>query len=145
MAIEHPRIKIDVAAPDGRHQGGATDGSCPCAGVEAKQDEAGDMLRRRPVAWPIPPSLPQPPGRPQEPRRLCPGQPSFACLAALWKHNGCQGSTKPSFPMVSDGCSQILKLAAGCCLRAALPDISITRLAVDTGQCGRAEEIENAP
>ena len=46
--------------------------------------------------------------------------------------------------MVSEGCSQILKLAAGCCLRAALPDISITRLAVDTRQCGRAEEIEIA-
>jgi len=47
--------------------------------------------------------------------------------------------------MMADGSAQILKLAAGCRLHAALPDVSITRLAVDTRQRDLAKEIENAP
>jgi hypothetical protein len=47
--------------------------------------------------------------------------------------------------VVSDRRSQVFELAPGCRLRATLPDISITSLAVDTRQRGLAEEIEDAP
>jgi hypothetical protein len=43
--------------------------------------------------------------------------------------------------MVSDGRSQVLELAPGCRLRAALPNIRIARLAVDTRQRRLTEEV----
>jgi hypothetical protein len=73
-AVEYSMLKVDPAAPLGRPQRGAADRAGTGAGVEADQDEPGDVV-------------PDAASGPKQARGLVSGQPAGAGLAAVRKHD----------------------------------------------------------
>src|SRR4029077_10630696 len=82
------------------------------------------------------------PGRPNQARRLAAREPSLARLAAHW-HRDCNlDRAEPLSVVMVDGRAQLLELAPGGGLAAAMARIGAAQLAADIGERHCAEIIE---
>src|SRR6516225_917337 len=79
LPVKHAMLGIDPASADCWTQSGAADGACPCPGVEARNDETGNMLRGCAVTRLSLPFLPKSPSGPQQARHFVTSKPAFAC------------------------------------------------------------------
>src|SRR6267154_3832134 len=85
LALEDTALKINVTPSNARHNGGVADIAMTAAGVDADQDEAGDMAGRVPpgLAGNAAVAATQPPRCPYKLRRFVarePAQPGLWCV-----------------------------------------------------------------
>ena len=111
-AIEHALLEVDVAAAYSRRQRRPADRRRPRAGVEANQDETGDVAADRPQRVLVTHDLPGPPRGPQEASRLGPRKPPLARRRPWWQHDRHDLGAQALPPVMIDRRPQIFELAS---------------------------------
>ena len=108
-AVKHALLQVDVAAAYSRHQRGPADRRRSRAGVEAKQNETGNVAAHCPARVLVTHHLLGPPCGPQEACRLGPRKPALAWRRPWREHDRDDLGAKALTPVVVDRRPQIFE------------------------------------
>src|SRR5262249_39309279 len=144
--IENAGFQIDPATADSRLiQRRATNGTGAGAGIEADQKELRDVIGDGAVRLFAKLQLSHPARGVQKVRSFLPRQPAFTRFATFGQHDRRERNAQARFPMMPDGCPQVLQLTTRRRCGSAPFDVLTASTFVQIAERLAAEKIEDTP